>query len=135
MKISNVIDFDVTNVEDINYLYFSELIDYNMYKALQHVNTYEVTDYQKSYRVSSHRIRIHQLWSDFKLWYKRSNNRVTLHTLFNVLRLIKIKTYWVDTHDYTLRAVNAKYKQGFYNILDSIREQYQFKQNNAVVTA
>lgn len=135
MKNSNVIDFNVTNDEDINYLYFSELIDKYLYKGLQHVTSYVLTDYQKSYRVSSHRMRIKQLWSDFKLWYSRSDNKVTLHTLFNILKLIKIKTYYVDLHDYTLRAVNAKYKQGFYNILDSIREQYQFKQNNAVVTA
>ena len=135
MENSNVINFDVTNEEDINYLYFSELIDKYLYKGLQHINTYEVTDYQKSYRVSSHKIRIRQLWVDFKIWYLRSDNKVTQHTLFNILKLIKIKTYWVDLHDYTLRAVNAKYKQGFYNILDSIREQYQFKQNNAVITA
>ena len=129
MKKSKVIDINVTNGEDINYLYHSELIDKYLYKALQHVNTYEVTDYQKSYRVSSHRIRIKQLWSDFKLWYLKSDNKVTLHTLFNILEHIKVKTYFIDLHDYTVRVINAKYKQGFYNILDSIRERYQYEQN------
>lgn len=135
MKKLNVIQIDVATSEDINYLYQSEIIDRYLYKGLQHVYTYVVTDYQHSYRVSSYNIRIKQLWSDFKLWYKRSNNKLSLHSLFGILKLIKIKTYYIDLHDYTTRAINAKYKQGFYNILDSIREQYNFKQDNAVVTA
>lgn len=127
MKNSNIIDVNITNNQDINYLYQAEVIDFYLYKALQHINTYVVTDYQHSYRVSSNNIRTHQLWNDFKLWYKRSNNKLTLNSLFKVLKLIKIKTYFIDTIDYTARAVNSTYKSKFYNILDSVREQYQHK--------
>lgn len=127
MKTSNFVNVNITTSMDLSYLYLSEIIDFSLYKALNHIITYTVTDYHKSYRVSSHNTRIKELWHDFKLWYKRSNNKLTLHSLFNILKAIKCVTYYIDKHDYTIRDVNTSYKRQFYNILNSVREQYNNK--------
>lgn len=105
-----IIELPISDVyTDIYNYYLCGEIDYNLYKALIHIITYEVTDYNKSYRVSSHNMRIKQLFNDFKLWYKRSDNKLTLHSLYQILKVIKIKTYYIDKHDYTNYSGNKSY--------------------------
>lgn len=108
---NNILNIDITNVSDIELLYNTEIIDKSLYKGLINIFTHVITDYEKSYRVSSHNIRTKRLWNNFKLWYLRSNNKLTLHSLYQVLKLIKIKTYYIDMHDYTNRKTCKTYSE------------------------
>ena len=93
-------------------LYFNQIIDFNLYKALNIVYSYYLNsgDYDRQ-GVTTHNIRYKALLNNFKLWYLKSNYKLSFNCLKKILKLIKIKTY-INPHtlDNTITHSIKKYR-------------------------